>query len=91
MTKKNVEKLQVMAQDFLQYRYRIFCTMGRHDPDWFYYQGACDMIQAFGGEWRRFYKGDDTEEQKNDPNNYYHVVWFPSKETCDRLNEDAWK
>lgn len=50
------------------------------------------MIEAFGGEWRRMYKGDENnEEQLNDPNYYVHDVWFPNKEKCARLNEDAWK
>lgn len=92
MTKKNIEKLQIMAQDFLQYRYRIFCT-GRRDADWNYYQGACDMIQAFGGEWKRVYTGKDhgSEDELNNLDNYYHIVWFPSKEKIERLNEDVWK
>lgn len=90
MTKKNVEKLEIMAQDFLQYRYRMFCG-ARRDADWNYYQGACDMIQAFGGEWKRVYNGGDTEDDMNNPDNYHHIVWFPSKEKIERLNEDAWK
>lgn len=40
MKKANVEKLQIMARDFLQYRYRIFCNMGRRDADWTYYEGC---------------------------------------------------
>lgn len=93
MKKAHIEKLQIMAQDFLQYRYRIFCSMGRRDADWNYYEGACAMITAFGGEWKRIYTGKDHggEEELNNPDNYYHTVWFPSKETCERLNEDAWK
>jgi hypothetical protein len=50
------------------------------------------MIEAFGGEWKRVYRGkDESEEELNNPDNYYHMVWFPSKETCERLDEDAWK
>lgn len=90
MKKSNVKKLEIMAQDFLQYRYRQF-LMSKHDVDWWYYQGATAMIEAFGGNWRRSYRGKDTEEEKNDYNNYSHTVWFPDDNTCDRLNEDAWK
>lgn len=92
LTNKNVDMLETMAQDFLQHRYKIFCTMGRRDADWAYYNGACEMIQAFGGEWRRNYRGDvNNEEQLNDPSYYSHVVIFPNKEKCERLNENAWK
>lgn len=92
MTKKNIEKLQILAQDFLQYRYSIFCSQGRRDADWNFYEGATSMIAAFGGDWKRFYHGKDhSEEELNNPNNYSHVVWFPNKEACERLNEDAWK
>ena len=91
LNNKNVEKLEVMVQDFLQYRYTMFCD-GRRDPDWTFYQGACQMIEAFGGEWKRVYKGKDhSEEELNNPDNYYHTVWFPSKERCEQLNENAWK
>lgn len=91
MTKKNIEKLQIMAQDFLQYRYSIYCRNQRNE-DFLHYQGACDMICAFGGEWKRGYTGKDNEtDSLNNPENYYHIVWFPSKEKCERLNEDAWK
>lgn len=91
MKKANVEKLEIMAQDFLQYRYRLFCTMGRRDEDWIYYLGACKMIEAIGGDWRRYYNGKDTEEDKLNVDNYSHTVIFPNDETCSRLNEDAWK
>ena len=30
-------------------------------------------------------------EELNNADNFYHTVWFPSKERCERLNEDAWK
>ena len=91
LNKKNVEKLEVMSADYLQYRYRIFCG-GRRNPDWVHYQGACQMIEAFGGEWKRHYHGkDESEAELNNPDNYFHTVWFPSKEKCERLNEDAWK
>lgn len=56
MKKANVEKLQTMAQDFLQYRYKMWLALGKRDADWNYYEGVCDMIAAFGGEWRRRYK-----------------------------------
>lgn len=91
MKKANVEKLQTMAQDFLQYRYKVWLTLGKRDADWNYYEGACDMIAAFGGEWRRRYKGDATEAAEADISNYYHTVLFPSDDHCVRLNIDAWK
>ena len=43
LTNKNLETLETMAQDFLQYRYKIFCN-GRRDPDWAFYEGACAMV-----------------------------------------------
>lgn len=88
---KDVEKLQEMAADYLQHRYCIYKAFGGRDADWGAYEGACLMLQAFGCEWRRFYSGDDTQEQLDDHRNYSHSVIFPSKETCDRLNKDAWK
>lgn len=91
MKKANVEKLQIMAQDFLQYRYKMWLNFGKRDADWNYYEGACGMIEAFGGEWRKRYVGDDTETAEADINNYYHTVWFPSDDRCTRLNVDAWK
>lgn len=91
MKKANVVKLETMAQDFLQYRYRVWLRLGKRDADWAYYQGACDMIAAFGGNWRRNYRGDDTDESSENISNYSHTVWFPSDEHCARLNEDAWK
>ncbi len=87
MIKKHEDKLRVMAQDFLQYRYKMYLTMGKRDGDWTFYEGACAMIEAFGGEWKRTYNGNDLD----DINNYHHIVWFPDKEKCERLNEDAWK
>lgn len=54
-------------------------------------RGACGMVEAFGGTWRRKYKGGNSEEERNNPDNYLHTVWFPDDETCSRLNEDAWK
>lgn len=91
LTNTNVETLETMAQDFLQYRYKIFCN-GRRDPDWAFYEGACAMIEAFGGEWRRRFVGDlNDEKQLNDASYYYHSVIFPNKERCARLNKDAWK
>ena len=87
MTKKNVETIQTMCADFLQYRYSLYLRGGKRDADWNYYEGACDMLAAFGAEWRRFYSGDDV----NDIKNYSHVVWFPDAERCKRLNVDAWK
>lgn len=104
MRKANVEKLETMAADFLQYRWMIHLTTKKleetgeitrpenaQSPDFLYYNGACAMIQAFGGEWRRDYKGNQTPRELNDISKYSHTVWFPSDETCSRLNEDAWK
>ena len=51
MTQKNIDKLETMAQDFLQYRYRIWLLGGKRDADWNFYEGACKMIEAFGGSW----------------------------------------
>ena len=99
MKKSNVAGLETMAAGFLQYRYGIYLHVKKvkglswNDPcpDWNYYEGACDMIQAFGGEWRRNYSGADSEEQKLDIANYSHWVIFPDDERCKRLNFDAWK
>lgn len=87
MTQKNVGKLETMAEDFLQYRYKIWLGFGKEAADWNFYDGACAMIAAFGGQWRRNFKGGDEDDIKN----YSHTVWFPSNDTCQRLNEDAWK
>lgn len=94
----NIEGLEKMAADFLQYRYRIYLhTRKIHNadwdeeiPDWIFYNGACKMIEAFGGEWRRSYRGGESDEEKGDPNNYSHWVIFPNDERCQRLNFDAW-
>lgn len=91
MKKSSVEKMQIMAQDFLQYRYKMWLCFGKRDADWAHYQGACDMIDAFGGWWKRHYSGDHSEEAQSDIRNYSHTVWFPDDETCKRLNVDAWK
>ena len=87
MTQKNIDKLETMAQDFLQYRYRIWLLGGKRDADWNFYEGACRMIEAFGGGWRRSFKDGD----KDDIKNYSHTVWFPDNRLCENLNEDAWK
>lgn len=87
MTQKNIDKLETMAQDFLQYRYRIWLLGGKRDADWNFYEGACRMIEAFGGSWRRSFKDGD----KDDIKNYFHTVWFPDNRLCENLNEDAWK
>ena len=52
MTQKNIGKLEIMAQDFLQYRYKMWLIFDKRDVDWNFYQGACKMIEAFGGSWR---------------------------------------
>lgn len=90
MKKANVIKVEKMAADFLQYRYKIFCCMGRRDADWNYYEGACGMIESFGGYWQRSYTGGNSEEERNNSDNYSHSVFFPSDEKCARLNENAW-
>lgn len=103
MKKANVEKLEIMAAGFLQYRYRIYLiteAMYKNDdinknehiknPDLVYYEGACNMIESFGGHWQRHYKGDNTADSMNDITNYSHNVWFPNDEVCSRLNEHAW-
>lgn len=91
MKKANVEKLEIMAAGFLQYRYKMWLTFGKRDADWNFYEGACAMIISFGGDWKRHYKGGDTEDEQNSVENYSHTVWFPSDERCAKLNEDAWK
>ena len=91
MKKSNVVKIETLAQDFLQYRYKIWLLDGKRAADWTYYQGACDMITAFGGSWRRNYHGNDTDESSENISNYSHTVWFPKDEYCTRLNENAWK
>ena len=87
MTQNNIDKLETMAQDFLQYRYKVWLLGDKRDADWNFYEGACKMIEAFGGSWRRNFKGGDEDDIKN----YSHTVWFPSNDTCQRLNEDVWK
>ena len=87
MTKKNIDKLRIMAQDYLQYRFKIWLCCGERDSDRIFYEGACAMIDAFGGDWKRNFKGGD----ENDIKNYSHTVWFPSDERCKNLNENAWK
>ena len=87
MDKKNIEKLQIMAQDFLQYRYRMWLFGKKRDADWNFYNGACTMIEAFGGTWQRKFKGGD----ENDIKNYSHSVWFPDNTMCESLDENAWK
>lgn len=91
MKKSNIHKLEEMAQDFLQYRYKMWLRFGKRDADWCHYQGACDMIDAFGGSWKRVYAGDQSQEAEDDIRNYHHIVWFPDDEKCKRLNVDAWK
>lgn len=90
MLKKNVEGLEKMAGDYLQYRFQMYLHSKR-DADWAHYRGACSMIEAIGGEWRRLYSGDETSEaQLGDIHFYRHWVLFPSDEKCKRLNFDAW-
>lgn len=90
MRKSSVEKLQIMAQGFLQHRYRMWLCFGKRDADWAHYQGACDMIVAIGGDWKRHYSGDHSEEARSDIRNYSHTVWFPDDDDCKRLNIHAW-
>ena len=87
MTQKNIDKLETMAQDFLQYRYKVWLLGGKRDADWNFYEGACRMIEAFGGSWRRNFK----DGNENDINNYSHAVWFPDNRLCENLDENAWK
>lgn len=97
MLKKNVEGIEKMAADWLQYRWRMYLHAKEHrgddraNPDFVFYCGATEMIQAIGGEWRRNYRGDNSEEQLNDPKNYSHWVMLPSDERCKRLNFNAWE
>lgn len=87
MNQKNIEKLQIMAQDFLQYRYKVWLLGGKRDADYNFYNGAYKMIEAFGGTWQRTFKGGD----ENDIKNYFHKVYFPNDMLCESLNEDMWK
>ena len=87
MNKKNIEKLETMAQDFLQYRYKMWLFGKKRDADWNFYKGACAMIEAFGGTWQRNFKGGD----ENDIKNYSHSVWFPDNRLCESLEENTWK
>lgn len=99
MLKRNVQGIEKMMGDWLQYRWRMYLhakkyrDMEEHkaNPDFLYYTGACGLIESIGGEWRRNYRGDDSEEQLNDPKYYSHWVILPSDETCKRLNFDAWE
>ena len=97
MLKKNVAGLEKMAADWLQYRWRMYLHSikkrgdNRANPDFVYYCGACGLIEAMGGEWRREYAWDNSEEQLTDPAKYHHLVILPSDEKCKRLNFDAWK
>lgn len=96
MRKANIQKLQKIAADFLQYRFAMILIAKENniDPtiDTAFYNGACAMIDSFGGEWKRIYNGNDhNKKQLNDIKNYSHIVWFPSDETCEKLNENAWK
>lgn len=89
-----------MAAGFLQYRFGIQLRTeklrnpplpeGVENPDFVFYKGACKMIEAMGGEWKRIYRGGDTPEEMDDIKNYSHVVWLPSDEKCSRLNFDMW-
>lgn len=96
MLKKNVEGLEKMAADYLQYRWGMYLrwakTHGREEakPDFVHYSGACDMLGAMGATWERTYRGT-TPEDLDDPKMYSHWVRFPSDEHCKRLNFDAWK
>ena len=97
MLKKNVSGVEKMAADWLQYRWKMylhdkeFRGEARANPDFIYYCGATAMIEAIGGEWRRNYRGDQSEEQLADPKNYSHWVLLPSDEKCKRLNFSAWE
>ena len=97
MLKKNVRGIEQMMADWLQYRWRMYLHAKqfrgeeRANPDFIYYCGATGLIESIGGEWRRTYRGDNTEEQLNDPKLYSHWVLLPSDETCKRLNFDAWR
>lgn len=97
MLKKNVSGIEKMMADWLQYRWRMYLHAkdirgeGASNCDFCYYCGATGLIEAIGGEWRRNYRGDDSEEQLNDPKRYSHWVLLPSDETCKRLNFNAWE
>lgn len=99
MLKKNVEGIEKMAADWLNYRFRIYLNAKkRHydgekyaEPAFIHYCGATALIEAIGGEWRRNYRGDNTEEALNNPENYSHWVLLPSDERCKRLNFNAWE
>ena len=90
MRKSSVEKLQMMAQGFLQCRYKIWLTCGKREADWCHYLGACEMIEAIGGTWKRHYCGDLSDQSRSDIRNYSHTVWFPDDDDCKRLNIHAW-
>ena len=81
MTQKNVGKLETMAEDFLQYRYKIWLGFGKEAADWNFYDGACAMIAAFGGQWRRNFKGGDEDDIKNysHTNNIYRLQLLSKK------------
>ena len=87
MTQKNIDKLETMAQDFLQYRYKVWLLGGKRDADWNFYKGACRMIEAFGGSWQRRFKGGSDDDIKK----YSHTVFFPDNRLCENLDENAWK
>ena len=95
MLKKNVEGIEKMMADYLTYRFKLHLRSEEEsrkpNPDWLSYIGATRLIEAIGGEWRRNYRGDDTEEALNNPANYSHWVMLPSDERCKRLNFDAWE
>lgn len=90
MKKKNIEGLEKMAADYLQYRYRMYLHSKR-DADWAHYRGACAMIEAIGGDWRRHYNGTETEEDQQNPANYKHNVILPSDNKCEHLDFNAWE
>lgn len=99
MKKANVEGLGRMAAGFLQYRYKLFLmgvkrgeeSLNGNSPDYIFYDGACKMIESFGGEWSRRYKGGDNDEDRVNIENYSHIVTFPDDERCKRLNFSAWE
>lgn len=95
MLKKNVEGIEKMMADYLTYRFKLHLrnvAEGRENsPDFLSYVGSIRLIEAIGGEWRRHYRGDDTEQAIIDPTNYSHSVLLPSDERCKRLNFNAWE
>ena len=97
MLKKNVAGIEKMAADWLQYRWRMYLHAkkirgeDKANPDFVFYCGATGLIEAMGGEWRRNYRGDESEEQLASPENYSHWVLLPSDERCKRLNFGAWE